>query len=363
MDSFSIVSRKKLLPVINKLSFIKPTWLSYLTLFITMGTAGCYLLGFSSPGLLLGAVFLLLARLMLSILEEALVQCRGQLSMKEQIARIVPDIYADAVLMLGIGLSPFCHPIYALLGLASVFLINITGILGKTIGVELQHQGPLGKKSSLALILVFTLVQYFWPKAGFFGYQLTILEWFLVVFLVLGQITVVNRLRGTFRQIFKLEWMNGEKYEAIKEKILVVYDSQTGNTEKVAEELSHCLNSGIRKIEEAGNLKERDYDLVIIGSPNINSLPSLKVSNFLKEHPEIKNYAVFITYSSPVWGWLSTRLCFSFFKRILKRKPLAVFSCKAYNPRFGLYQGRPNENDLLKGFLFGARIAKLLKKV
>lgn len=360
MDSFSVISRKTQ-PVVNKLNFIKPTWLSYMALIITIGAAGCYILSFSSPVMLLAAVCLLLARLLLNILEEALVNCRGQLSMKEQIARIVPDVYADAILFFGIGLSPFCHPIYALFGLASVFVINITGILGKTIGVEPQRQGPLGKRSSLILMLIFTLMQHFQHNAVFFGYQLTVLEWFLVIFFVLGQITVINRLRGTFHQIYKLEWMNGEKYQEIKEKILVVYDSQTGNTEKVAEELSHCLNSGIRKIEEIGSLKERDYDLVIIGSPNINSLPSLKATNFLKEHLDIKNYAVFITYSTPVWGWLSTRLCFSYFKKALKQKSLAVFACKAYNPKFHLYEGRPNENDLLRGFLFGARIAKLLK--
>lgn len=359
MDSFSIGLRNEISPVISKLSFIKPAWLSYLALVLTTGAAGSYILG---PKGLTVAFLLLTARLLVNIFEEMLIQSRGQLQLKEQIIRTVPDIYADVILMLGIGLSPFCHPIFALLGLASVFLINITGILGKTIGLELQRQGPLGKRSSLVLILIFTLIQYFWPNALLLGFRLTVMEWLLAVFLVLGQITVINRLLGTFRQIFKLEWMNGEKYEEIKEKILVVYDSQTGNTEKVAEELSHCLNSGVRKIEEAGNLKGPDYDLVIIGSPNINAIPSLKVTDFLKELSDIKKYAVFITYSIPVWGWISARLCFAYFKKALKQKPLAVFACKAYNGRFGLYQGRPNENDLLKSFLFGVRIAKLLKK-
>lgn len=361
MKSFSVVPRK-MLPVMDKLSFIKPTWLSYSALILTIGAAGCYISGFSSPGMLLGAVFLLLVRLLLNILEEALVYHRGQLSMKEQMVIIVPDIFGDAVLMLGIGLSGFCRPIYVLLGLITIFMIEIAGILGKTIGVELQRQGPLGKKAGLILVLIFTLIQYFQPEAIFFGRRLMILEWLLVVIFGIGQITVLNRLRGTFRQIFKLEWLNGEKYAEINAKILVVYDSQTGNTEKIAEEISHCLNSGVRKIEETVDLKVRDFDLVIIGSPNVNSAPSLKVRDFLKEHPDLRNYAVFITYGVPLWGWLSTRLCYSYFKKALKRKPLAVFSCKAYNPRFGLYRGRPNENDLLKGFLFGAEIAKLLKK-
>jgi flavodoxin len=359
MDSFSVGSRKEIGPVVSKLSFIKPVWLSWLALVLTIGAAGCYLLG---PAGLPGAFLLLLARLLVNILEETLLNSRGQLKSKEQIVRIVTDIYADAILLLCIGVSPFCHPIYALLGLASIFLINTTGILGKTIGLELQRQGPMGKKSSMILILLFTVVQYFWTGAELFGYRLTLMEWMLVVFLALGQITVINRLCGAFRQILKMEWMNGEKYEDIKKKILVVYDSHTGNTEKVAEELSHCLNSGVRKIEEAGNLKERDFDLIILGSPNINSLPSSKVIDFLKDHPNIKKYAVFITYSIPVWGWISTGLCFAYFKKALNQKPLAVFACKAYNGRFGLYQGRPNDNDLLKSFLFGVRIAKLMKK-
>lgn len=361
MDKVSVVT-PKISPSIKKLNFIKPVWLSYLALITTIGAAACYILGFAGPAALLGAAFFLLAKLLLNILEELLGKGRGQLPMGERISTIVADIYADAGLMVGIGLSRFCHPIYALLGLVSVFLMNIAGMLGKTIGVELQRQGPLGKKSSLMLIIVFTLIQYFRLDLSFFGLQLSVLEWLLVLLFGLGQITVFNRLRGTFGQIFKLEWMNGEKYQEVKEKILVVYDSHTGNTEKVAEELSHCLNSGVRKIEEAGNLKEREFDLVIIGSPNINAIPSQKVTSFLKEHPDINNYAVFITYSIPVWGWISARLCFAYFKKALNRKPLAVFACKAYNGRFGLYQGRPNANDLLKSFLFGVRIAKLLRK-
>lgn len=361
MNPFSIVT-PKISPLIKKLDFIKPAWLSYMALIATIGAAACYILGFAGPAALLGAAFFLLARLLLNILEELLDQGRGQLPMGERIIRIIPDIYADAILMFGIGLSRFCHPIYALLGLVSVLLMNIAGMLGKTIGVELQRQGPLGKKSSLILVIVFTLIQYFRLSKSFFGLRPSVLEWLLVVLFALGQITVFNRLRGTFGQIFKSEWMNGEKYQEIKEKILVVYDSHTGNTEKVAEELSHCLNSGVRKIEEAGNLKGRDFDLIIIGSPNINAIPSPTVTSFLKEHPDIKNYAVFITYSIPVWGWFASRLCFAYFKKALNRKPLAVFACKAYNGRFGLYQGRPNANDLLKSFLFGVRIAKLLKK-
>ncbi len=361
MDSFPVIT-SKISPLTKKFNFIKRSWLSYLALITTVVTAFNYILGFATPVVLLGAAFFLLVRLLLNIFEELLDQNRGQLPMGEQIARIVPDIYADIVLMFGIGLSRFCHPIFALLGLVSVLLINITGILGKTIGVEMQRQGPLGKKSSTILIIVFTLIQYFGHGKVFFGLQLSVLEWLLVIFFVLGQITVFNRLRGTFGQIFKLEWMNGEKYQEVNKKILVVYDSHTGNTEKVAEEISHCLNSGVRKIEEAWNLKGRDFDLVIVGSPNINSLPSLKVTSFVKDHPDIKNYAVFITYSIPVWGWFTSRLCFTYFKKALKRKPLAVFACKAYNPRFGLFQGRPNANDLLKSFLFGVRISKLLKK-
>lgn len=52
---------------------------------------------------------------------------------------------------------------------------------------------------------------------------------------------------------------------AIMKKILVVYSSRTGNTQKVAEAMYHTAEDRcvLKKVEEAGNIEE--YDLIFIG--------------------------------------------------------------------------------------------------
>ena len=144
-------------------------------------------------------------------------------------------------------------------------------------------------------------------------------------------------------------------------KILIAYDSQTGNTERVAEEISNCLKVGIRRIDDLTNTDS--YDLVIFGSWDSGSRPSEKVINFIKENQNIKNYAVFITYKHLWPGLISTKICFSYFRKLLNKPPLAVFSCKASYQKEQLYQDHSTDQDLLNAFLFGIKLTKKMNKL
>ena len=104
---------------------------------------------------------------------------------------------------------------------------------------------------------------------------------------------------------------------------LIVYWSQTGNTEKVAQAIKQGLEESgvqitIKKPAEAEGVDYFDYDLVCVGSPSITWHPAKPMEDFLKNKlstyrkqgsikpcaPKIagKNALIFVTYSGPHTG-------------------------------------------------------------
>ena len=104
---------------------------------------------------------------------------------------------------------------------------------------------------------------------------------------------------------------------------LIIYSSQTGNTEKVANAIKQGLEEAniqvtAKKPEEAQGIDYFDYDLVCIGSPAYSWHLPEPMANFLKNKfnenkqngkvrrsaPKIpgKNALVFVTYSGPHTG-------------------------------------------------------------
>jgi len=104
---------------------------------------------------------------------------------------------------------------------------------------------------------------------------------------------------------------------------LMVYWSNTGNTEKVALAIKEGLEAAnvkvtVKKPREAADLDYFDYDLVCVGSPSLEWHPAKPIVDFLKakltkyrkqgaikvDAPKIsgKNALIFCTYSGPHTG-------------------------------------------------------------
>jgi flavodoxin len=85
-------------------------------------------------------------------------------------------------------------------------------------------------------------------------------------------------------------------------KVLVGYQSVSGNTKKVAE----AIYSEIEGEKEIRNIKEivslNGYDLVFLGFPVHAYGPDKKARRFLETHTNGKNIVLFITHAAPE-GW------------------------------------------------------------
>jgi NAD(P)H dehydrogenase (quinone) len=71
-------------------------------------------------------------------------------------------------------------------------------------------------------------------------------------------------------------------------RILIVYDSNTGNTEKMAYKVAEGVESTgveavLKKVDEASVDEVTNYRGLILGSPVYYGLPSAKIKNFLDE--------------------------------------------------------------------------------
>ena len=134
-------------------------------------------------------------------------------------------------------------------------------------------------------------------------------------------------------------------------RTLIVYHSETGNTEKVAIAIAEVFNTIPVKIDNATNIG-LGYDLIIVGTPVHGLKPNKKILEFLEKIPQgsIKYGAAFCTMHL-IGG---NRTCETISKKMKEKqiKYLDGFCCKAQSRLFGNFgpkifnKGRPNENDL-----------------
>lgn len=347
--------RKILLPLAKKMTWMNPDILSYLATIVALFTAFCYIYAPDKPVLLIISIILTLFRMTLNTIDGVIAIERGNLRLKGEIVNALPDRYSDIFILIGIAMSPLCNPFLGLAGMASMFLVSYTGMLSKAIGANWQHHGPLGKVERLIFIMVFSVLEYL-SLTGKINqiYSFTYFEWLMILFIVLGQITVYNRLIAQLKECRKLDWI---KYRNITKKIIVIYDSQTGNTEKVAKEAAAALNCEIINVKAAKNLDLNSYDNIIFACPHLGRrITTPDMINFLEDNHNIKSYALLMTSGMPVRRWFSNRNCINYFKTKLGKDPVSTINIKGYHTIAKTYKNRPNENDLLDSYLFAAKL-------
>jgi len=347
--------RKILLPLAKKLTFMNPDILGYLATVVAFFTMFCYIYAPDYPILLIISIVLTLFRMTLNTIDGVIAIERGNLRLKGEIVNALPDRYSDIFILIGIAMSPLCTPLLGILGMASMFLVSYTGMLSKAIGASWQHHGPLGKVERLILIMIFSVLEYLvlTGKISMF-LEHNYFWWLMVLFIVLGQITVFNRLAAQLKECRKLDWI---KYRKLNKKAVVIYDSQTGNTHKAAVEASDALQCEMINAHDAKNMNLENYDLVILATPHLGRrIMTLGMINFLEFNHNIKNYALLTTSGMPLKRIASFRKCIKYFTAKLGKKPLASINIKGFHSIAKTYRNRPNEADLLDVYLFAAKV-------
>ena len=355
--------RKILTPLANKLHWLNPDIVSYSAVFVAAGTGWCFYKAADSRSLLIIAIGLTLARMTLNTIDGVMAIQRGKHSLEGEIVNALPDRYSDILVVGGIALSPLCRGWLGLAALATMFLISYTGMLGKAIGVSWQHQGPMGKVERMITMMVFALFQFFLlpecQSITIASISATPMEMAMGLFVVLGQYTVLRRLLGQLKEIHEKE--AAELKLSNETRAIVVYDSITDNTRKVASEIARGLGCKALKTTEAIDINS--FTLVVLGTPNIRKRPTAAIRKFqdiTKSKPQL--LAVFNTFGLPVWGHITAPMCLRFMAEQWNMKPIARFSCPGYHRKYKTYKRRPNQKDLDRAYRFGLKLANRLQE-
>jgi flavodoxin len=112
-------------------------------------------------------------------------------------------------------------------------------------------------------------------------------------------------------------------------KTLVIYYSETGNTEKLAKAIYEGLEATeneIAKISEATHFEK--YDVIFIGFPVHGSSVPSKAEKYLKRIPEGKMLAIFGTHGSLRGGPLAISAFHYAITLAPKAKIIGTFACR-----------------------------------
>jgi hypothetical protein len=193
----------------DKLIFIHPDLMSFIAFFTAILTGFFYYRSGETPVFLLVNVFLIFLGITLTTLVELLSMKRAKFTIINEIIYALPDRYADLLILVGISFSSLCDIKIGMIASVTVLLISYAGILGKALGVSWQHQGPLGKTDRSVILMAASLLQYLLSKAGnpsvfILGRDYTIMELCMIIFMLLGQLTILMRIKGILEDVKKV---------------------------------------------------------------------------------------------------------------------------------------------------------------
>ncbi len=202
--------RKILAPLAKRMKDINPDILSYAAVPVALLTGICIYFSPEYNILLIAAIILTFLRMTLNTIDGVIAIEQGKTGLTGEIVNALPDRYSDIFVMLAIAFSGYCRNFIGATAAISVLLVSYTGMLGKAIGVNWQHQGPLGKVERLILIMIAAFLQFIFNAQGrldftFLSFRTSIFELLMIYFIISSQITVLNRLRGMLKEIKEKE--------------------------------------------------------------------------------------------------------------------------------------------------------------
>lgn len=202
LDRYRAAADRLLTPVATRLVGVNPNVISWLGLLAAAGAGVSFVLGGS--GFLALALLLLLANAYLDALDGKVAKLAGKASLRGDFLDHVLDRYADVFLIGGVAFSAYTHLWVGTLALLGVLLTSYMGTQAQAVGQGRRYAGLLGRADRLVLLFVGGLLQLLvsadarilWgpPPLAFQP-----LEWFMVLFAVLGHATAVQRAWQTWR--------------------------------------------------------------------------------------------------------------------------------------------------------------------
>ena len=179
------------------------TWISLLFALI----AGIFFY-FSSPGFelvnffLFIAVFFVFLNGLFDAIDGKVAKLTNKISNRGDFIDHALDRYADVFIVGGLALSPWCrYPAIGLLAIVGMLLTSYMGTQAQAVGYKREYSGLLGRADRLVLLMIAPIIQHILLNYANFELPLGLflLEWILIYFAVVGNVTAIQRFYSTLK--------------------------------------------------------------------------------------------------------------------------------------------------------------------
>ena len=192
-----------LVPVASRMLRVNPNVVSWIAFLAAVGAGISFFVGGRE---FLGlALVLILANSYLDALDGKIAKMAGKASARGDFLDHVLDRYADVFMLGGIAFNAmYCHLEVGMLALLGVLLTSYMGTQAQAVGQGRAYGGVLGRADRLVLLFLGGLIQLIIAPSGGMTWGVGVLtfgplEWFMVLFAVLGNATAVQRAVGIWR--------------------------------------------------------------------------------------------------------------------------------------------------------------------
>jgi len=203
LDRYRGLADAFLVPVASRMLHVSPDAISWVAFAASVGAGVSFYIG--GGAFLVLALLLILVNSYLDALDGKIAKMAGKASARGDFLDHALDRYADVFMLGGVAFSAmYCQLWVGTLALLGVLLTSYMGTQAQAVGQGRQYRGILGRADRLVLLFVGGLIQLVLAPSG--GFLLGIaplafgpLEWFMVLFAVLGHATAVQRAVGIWR--------------------------------------------------------------------------------------------------------------------------------------------------------------------
>jgi archaetidylinositol phosphate synthase len=192
--------------IARKFTFVHPNVLSFLSLifaiiagmFFYFSTQENYFLYFASLFVFLNGFF--------DAIDGKVAKLTDTASKKGDFLDHAIDRYADVFMVGGLALSTWCDPKIGFFAIVGMLLTSYMGTQAQAVGHKREYSGLLGRADRLVLLMIFPIIQHILLNYTVeLPWNLTLLEWVLIYFAIIGNITAIQRFYST------MKWFKNKK--------------------------------------------------------------------------------------------------------------------------------------------------------
>ena len=199
-----------LTPVAKRLINVNPNTLSWIGLILALVSGVLMYLSYDTRILLIVGAVVVIVSGYFDAIDGKVAKLSGKASKKGDYLDHVFDRYADVFMIGGVAVSAWCNPYLGMLALVGVLLTSYMGTQAQAVGAPRLYAGLLGRADRVVLSTLFPIIQYAacalgygWIEVG--GFSLSWMEIMIAYFAIVGNLTAVQRVIITWRNMSKEE--------------------------------------------------------------------------------------------------------------------------------------------------------------